>query len=181
MNEDPVRMQSPLIPNLVDILTKQGVENNNQTVLQSTSTSSKAPLNRLKSSDALQLGLLLSQQETEYGINMYESLQPEDEQEMERLVRSQQITPKEAILEIFNKKLNLSENPLAEITKLKASTDEMKSGALSPKASMLSIRSDSKDLSEAGMEIPALLKSRVSAVCFICLCLECFLMCFVSF
>lgn len=61
------------------------------------------PLLRMTSSDALQIGLLLSQQEAEFGVNMYDSLENADENTIRRLV-AQGYTNDEAVLEIFNRK-----------------------------------------------------------------------------
>lgn len=61
------------------------------------------PLLRMTSSDALQIGLLLSQQEAEFGVNMYDSLENSDENTIRRLV-AQGYTNDEAVLEIFNRK-----------------------------------------------------------------------------
>lgn len=58
---------------------------------------------KIKSSDALRVGLLLSQQEDEYGTNMYNVLLPEDEPELNRLIDTG-LTTDQAALEIFKKK-----------------------------------------------------------------------------
>lgn len=64
---------------------------------------SPQPLLRLSSCDALQIGLLLSQQEEEFGVNMYDSLENSDESTIRRLVQ-QGYSNDEAVLEIFNMK-----------------------------------------------------------------------------
>jgi hypothetical protein len=51
--------------------------------------------------EALQIGLILSQQEQEFGTNMYQSLTPEDEPEIERL-NALGFSAEEAILHIFD-------------------------------------------------------------------------------
>jgi hypothetical protein len=58
---------------------------------------------RMKAHEALQIGLILSQQEHAFGTNMYQSLTPNDEPEIERLNRLGYST-EEAILQIFQKK-----------------------------------------------------------------------------
>jgi hypothetical protein len=65
---------------------------------------SKSPMgNNITAADALQVGLLLSQQEKEFGTNMYESLRPEDEEELAKLVNSG-LSSQDAALQIFQKK-----------------------------------------------------------------------------
>jgi hypothetical protein len=61
------------------------------------------PILRMSSCDALQIGLLLSQQEAEFGTNMYDSLEDSDEPSIRRLV-AQGYSNDEAVLEIFNMK-----------------------------------------------------------------------------
>ena len=58
---------------------------------------------RLSLSDALQIGLLLSQQEEEHGVNMYDSLEVSDESTIRKLCQ-QGFSNDEAVLEIFNRK-----------------------------------------------------------------------------
>lgn len=50
--------------------------------------------------EALKLGLIVSQQECDYGINMYDALLPSDEQQIEQLIRTG-LTLDEAILKVF--------------------------------------------------------------------------------
>jgi len=50
--------------------------------------------------EALKLGLIVSQQEADYGINMYDALMPSDEQQIEKLIRTG-LTLDEAILKVF--------------------------------------------------------------------------------
>jgi hypothetical protein len=57
----------------------------------------------MSSCDALQIGLMLSQQEIEFGVNMYDSLEDSDEPAIRRLV-AQGYSNDEAVLEIFNRK-----------------------------------------------------------------------------
>ena len=64
--------------------------------------SSQSPF-RMTAHEALQIGLILSQQEQQFGTNMYQSLAPEDEPEIERL-NSAGFSTEEAILRIFQKK-----------------------------------------------------------------------------
>jgi hypothetical protein len=64
--------------------------------------SSKNPY-RMKAHEALQIGLILSQQEQQFGTNMYQSLTPSDEPEIERL-NSLGFSTEEAILKIFQKR-----------------------------------------------------------------------------
>lgn len=66
------------------------------------SASSKNPY-RMRAHEALQIGLILAQQEQEFGTNMYQSLTPEDEPEIERL-NSLGFSTEEAILKIFQKR-----------------------------------------------------------------------------
>eukprot|EP01039_Chlorochromonas_danica_P003720 gene3720-4069_t len=66
---------------------------------------------RLKSSEALQVGLLLSQQEEEYGTNMYDSLRPEDEEVIRRLTTDDHLTTYEAVLKIFEDRFVNSDHP----------------------------------------------------------------------
>jgi hypothetical protein len=58
---------------------------------------------KITSTDALQVGLLLSQQEREFGTNMYESMKPADEAELIRLMATGR-SSQQAALEIFQKK-----------------------------------------------------------------------------
>ena len=57
----------------------------------------------MTSIEALQIGLILSEQEKMYGTNMYESLQPSDEAQIARYV-AKGYTAEEAIMRIFEKK-----------------------------------------------------------------------------
>jgi hypothetical protein len=66
------------------------------------SPSSKGPY-RMRAHEALQIGLILSQQEQEFGTNMYQSLTPPDEPAIERL-NSLGFSTEEAILKIFQKR-----------------------------------------------------------------------------
>jgi hypothetical protein len=50
--------------------------------------------------EALKLGLIVSQQEADYGINMYDALLPSDEKQIEQLIRTG-CTLDEAILKVF--------------------------------------------------------------------------------
>lgn len=65
--------------------------------------------------EALEHGLLLSQQESEYGVNMYESLTPEDEPVIDDYL-SQGFTREEAILIIFEEKYGKVTNQNPHIT-----------------------------------------------------------------
>lgn len=67
---------------------------------------------KMKATDALQVGLLLSQQEEEYGTNMYDSLKAEDEAEIRRIVATDRITTYEAILRIFEERFVNSQKPM---------------------------------------------------------------------
>lgn len=65
----------------------------------------EATLRRMSSDDALQLALLLSEQESRYGVNMYDSLQTTDEPEIQQLMVHEGKTMEEAVLEVFNRKV----------------------------------------------------------------------------
>lgn len=64
--------------------------------------SAKSPY-RMKAHEALQIGLILSQQEQQFGTNMYQALRPEDEPEIEHL-NSMGFSTEEAILKIFQRR-----------------------------------------------------------------------------
>ena len=64
---------------------------------------------KMKAHEALQIGLILSQQEHTYGTNMYQSLTPEDEPEIERLSRLGYST-EEAILHIFQTRFHIDDS-----------------------------------------------------------------------
>jgi hypothetical protein len=64
------------------------------------------PLLRMSSSECLQIGLMLSQQEAEFGTNMYDSLEEADEAMIRRLV-ARGLTNDEAVLEIFELKFGI--------------------------------------------------------------------------
>jgi hypothetical protein len=70
----------------------------------------------MSAADALQIGILLSQQENEFGTNMYESLKPADEEELLRLVNNG-MSSHEAALQIFQKKFayKISKNNVAQV------------------------------------------------------------------
>jgi hypothetical protein len=70
---------------------------------------------KMSAADALQIGILLSQQENEFGTNMYESLKPADEEELLKLVNSG-MSSHEAALQIFRKKFlyKVSKSDLTE-------------------------------------------------------------------
>ena len=68
----------------------------------SESVKSQSPY-RMKAHEALQIGLILSQQEQQFGTNMYQALKPEDEPEIERL-NSMGFSTEEAILKIFQRR-----------------------------------------------------------------------------
>jgi hypothetical protein len=161
-----IRNKSPLIPNLQEILNNAARKNvgNRKSSFAADSSPLKSledtDVHKIKSTDALQLGLLLSQQEKEYGVNMYESLQPDDEIEMERLMKDKGLNAKDAALEIFNRKLELPENPIAEVARLKVLAEESKSGGLIPKLASASF--SFRDLKDAQENAPKTLKSRVS-------------------
>lgn len=55
--------------------------------------------------DALNLAILVSQQEAEFGINMYEALQPEDEFIIGEFIKLG-YTLDEAVLEIFDERVS---------------------------------------------------------------------------
>lgn len=65
-----------------------------------------AGITRISSNEAMEIGLLLSQQEALYGINMYDSLKTTDAPELDRLMREQGLTTEKALLEIFNKRFD---------------------------------------------------------------------------
>jgi hypothetical protein len=67
------------------------------------STDSPPRIGRVSSTDALQLGLLLAQQESQFGTNMYESLTTNDEDELHR-IKGSGLTTDQAALDIFRRK-----------------------------------------------------------------------------
>ncbi len=67
-----------------------------------------------KSSDALQTGLLLAQQEEKFGTNMFDSITTEDEPELNRLL-AMGLTSEEAALQLFNKKFERSSVVTVEV------------------------------------------------------------------
>jgi hypothetical protein len=69
----------------------------------SSATSMGSAPYRMKAHEALQIGLILSQQEHAFGTNMYQSLTSEDEPEIARLNKAG-FSVEEAILQIFNRK-----------------------------------------------------------------------------
>lgn len=88
------KKKSSFFPTLLD---EQGNE-----VQQEDSNKAMSPRLRMKGAEALQIGLLLGQQEREHGENMYD-LSPAEEQEVHMLVQ-QGMTSDEAALQIFNRK-----------------------------------------------------------------------------
>lgn len=64
---------------------------------------SNISIGRTSDQEALEIGMIISQQESEFGINMYDSLTPADEPEIANLT-SQGYTTDEAILMIFNRR-----------------------------------------------------------------------------
>ncbi len=58
----------------------------------------------MSSAEAIQLAMLLSEQEAQYGVNMYDSLKPEDEPEIQSMMANGK-TMEEAVLAIFNRKV----------------------------------------------------------------------------
>jgi hypothetical protein len=58
---------------------------------------------RLNSSEAIQLAMMLSEQESLYGANMYDSLQPEDDAEIQAMI-AQGMSMEEAVLGVFERK-----------------------------------------------------------------------------
>lgn len=66
-------------------------------------TETNKPSLRMTSTEALQIGFILSEQEKLYGTNMYESLQAADEVEIAKYV-AKGFTSEEAIMRIFEKK-----------------------------------------------------------------------------
>jgi len=71
---------------------------------------------RMKAHEALQIGLILSQQEQQFGTNMYQSLRPEDEPEIEHW-NNLGFSTEEAILKIFQKRFqpDLQEEEIAPV------------------------------------------------------------------
>lgn len=60
-------------------------------------------LARMNSDDAMQLAMMLSEQEAQYGINMYDSLKPQDEPEIQTLI-ARGMTLEQAVYSIFERK-----------------------------------------------------------------------------
>lgn len=72
---------------------------------------------RLKSTDALQTGLLLSQQEAAYGTNMYESLVPADAVEIRSLMGSG-FSLDDAVMDIFRRRfVSTNSSPVVDTRK----------------------------------------------------------------
>lgn len=65
----------------------------------------ESTLRRMNSHEALQLALLLSDQEARHGINMYDSLQLTDEPIIQHLIMNEGKSMEEAVLEVFNRKV----------------------------------------------------------------------------
>lgn len=75
--------------------------NNNRKMMQNFQ---QLPSNHYPDVEALKLALLVSEQEAEYGVNMYDSLQPEDEDIIADYM-SQGYTLDEAVFEVFTSKV----------------------------------------------------------------------------
>jgi hypothetical protein len=75
--------------------------NNNRKMMQDFQQLSS---NHYPDVEALKLALLVSEQEAEYGVNMYDSLQPEDEDIIADYM-SQGYTLDEAVFEVFTSKV----------------------------------------------------------------------------
>ncbi len=67
---------------------------------------------RMTSAEALQIGMILAEQERRFGTNMYISLQPEDEPKIDKYI-GRGYTTEEAILRIFEKKYMTKEELVA--------------------------------------------------------------------
>ena len=108
--------KSPLFPTLLDrrrkASAKQLDEKSSEYIPRDEATPSPKENVSLKISAAetLQIGLLLSQQEREYGTNMYESLTPADEIELINLVNNG-LPSHEAALQIFERKFSYQVRP----------------------------------------------------------------------
>lgn len=66
---------------------------------------------KTRSSEALQIGLLLSQQEAAYGTNMYESLQPSDAKEIKELIALGKSVDAAVMLIFQHRYVDTSSNP----------------------------------------------------------------------
>ena len=107
MNFDSTVMDSTDAGSNTSTLTGSATVGDSQTQSERLKTaaenaSAQSPF-RMTAHEALQIGLILSQQEQQFGTNMYQSLAPEDEPEIERL-NSTGFSTEEAILRIFQKK-----------------------------------------------------------------------------
>jgi hypothetical protein len=89
--------RSPLFPTL----SQRNMSSSQQ--IQTTETTVSTASLKMSANEALQIGLLLSQQEQEFGTNMYESLVQEDEDELVILMQKG-MSSHDAALEIFKRK-----------------------------------------------------------------------------
>lgn len=103
----PMRMDSAMSA-MSDLTEDPGAERSIEfatEVSNSTANTGGSPRPmRVSSSEALQIGFMLSQQESEFGTNMYESLEAADEPEIQRLTTEGGMSTDEALLTIFQRK-----------------------------------------------------------------------------
>jgi len=69
----------------------------------------------LSDAEALKLGLLVSQQLADHGVDMYEALLPADEEEIDYLTRQEGYTLDEAILKVYERRFGKTKVDLSNI------------------------------------------------------------------
>lgn len=86
-------------------------------------------MRRMSSGAVLQLSLMLSEQEAQYGVNMYDALEDADETVVQQLMAAEGCAHDEAVLRVFQRKVGIAESTEKKIEKAKAKEKE-KEGAL---------------------------------------------------
>lgn len=109
----PIRSGSSFFPNATSVLPNNTKLNPNPPSTSSPSVGDlqkEKTLRRMTSDDAMNLAILLSEQDSMYGVNMYDSLAPQDEATIQTLLR-EGMTLEQAVLKIFNTKHPPKSNP----------------------------------------------------------------------
>lgn len=96
------RSGSSLFPSANNVIPSSPREAVAAPAPQAKSPQHKGP-KRLSSSEAIQLAILLSEQEAQYGANMYDSLRPEDDAEIQGMM-AQGMEMEAAVMAVFERK-----------------------------------------------------------------------------
>lgn len=118
-----VGRKSPLFPNLLDKRIAQSMKQIDEKSsiyisrgeMDPSSLHNESSRLQITAADTMQIGLLLSQQEKEFGTNMYDCLTAEDEEELLEMMNAG-MSSHEAALQLFQRKFSYKINVNEEST-----------------------------------------------------------------